>query len=119
MNPVQNMVIFLTWIIRSIVAGESFGTIAWQAVSRIPALIASLIGLRDQPTPDKIGLLLSAADNHLGMEDQAIDLVKSLPDDKEELLTDAALTVIEILVKNALKLPGYHIDTSTLDNTDG
>ena len=110
MNPVQNLVVFLTWMIKAIVSGESVGTIAWQAVSRIPGLIASLMALRDLPSSEQVDHLLAAADNHLGIEHDALDILATLPPAQEEILTDAALNVTEILIKNALQLPGYHTD---------
>lgn len=109
MNPVPQIVQFLIWLIHSVIRGESFGTIAWQIVSRIPGLITAMLTFRDLTKPDQVDALLASADDHLGSDPEAIDLLKTLPDDKEEELTDAVLKVTEILVKNSLKLDGFHI----------
>lgn len=108
MNPVPNIVQFLIWLIHSVIRGESFGTIAWQIVSRIPGLISAMLTFRDFTSEDQVDALLTSADQHLGSDPEAIDLLKTLPSDKEEELTDAVLLVTEILVKNSLKLQGYH-----------
>jgi len=113
MNPVTHIVQFLIWLINSIMKGESFGTIAWQAVSRIPSLISSLMQFNGNTTADQVDTVLHAADGFLGSDPDAIDLLKTLPPDMEEKLTDAALTMTEILIKNSLKLPGYHEEPKT------
>lgn len=108
MNPVPHIVQFLIWLIHSVIRQESLGTIAWQVVSRIPGLITSLMTFREFTAENQIDSLLASADDLLGSDPEALDLLKSLPDDKEEELTDAVLKLTEILVKNSLKLDGYH-----------
>lgn len=110
MNPVPHIVQFLIWLINAVIRQESIGTIAWQIVSRIPGLIAAMLNFRDFTQAAQVDALLKSADNHLGSDPEAVDLLKSLPDDMEEELTDAVLTVTEILVKNSLRLEGYHTD---------
>ena len=110
MNPVPRIVQFLIWLIHSVLRQESLGTIAWQIVSRIPGLISSMLTFRDFTREEQVDSLLTAADQHLGDDPDAIDLLMTLPDDKEEQLTDAVLLLTEILVKNSLKLEGYYID---------
>lgn len=109
MNPVPRIVQFLIWLIHSVIRQESFGTIAWQVVSRIPGLLTALTTFRNLTVAEQVDSLLASADDHLGSDPDALDLLNTLPDDKEEELTDAVLTVTEILVKNSLKLEGFHI----------
>ena len=110
MNPVPKIVHFLIWLIHSVIRGESMGTIAWQIVSRIPGLISAMLTFKELTRADQVDSLLTSADDHLGSYPEAIDLLKSLPDDKEEELTDAVLQITEILVKNSLKLDGFYTD---------
>lgn len=110
MNPVPKILQFLIWLINSVIRQESLGTIAWQIVSRIPGLIQAMLTFRDFTREEQVDSLLTAADKQLGDDPEAIDLLKTLPDDKEEQLTDAVLLVTEILVKNSLKLDGYHVE---------
>ena len=110
MNPVPHIVQFLIWLINSVIRQESLGTIAWQLVSRIPGLISAMLNFREFTKADQVDALLQSADDHLGSDPEALDLLKTLPADMEEELTDAVLKVTEILVKNSLKLDGYHVE---------
>lgn len=107
---------FLTRIIQSVIdvvglfkSKPSFSDIISKLVATLPAAILDGIAFGHIDSIQKLEEALQALDDFTGTESKALDIIRDLPQDKEEALFDAIKVICDILGKNKLKVEGYYV----------
>ena len=114
-NSIINAVLAAAKLVGS---GQSFSTVILAVIGQLPKLISETITFWSLDDEDKLDEALAEADKRLGSEIGALDIIHDLPDDKEEELTDAMLTIVRILAKSKLGIEGYIRDPNKDDTED-
>jgi hypothetical protein len=100
-------------VVKLIGGKPKFTDVFMRVVTWIPELVNQIRSVGEMSTKEKIDEALRSVDDLTGVDDGALDLVRDLPADKEELLFDHLSEVIRILAYNKIKLAGYYIDETS------
>ena len=107
---------FLTRMIQTVInlvglfkSKPSFSEVITKLIAMLPPAIIDGISYGEIDSVQKLDDALQALDDFTGSEAAALDVIRDLPQDKEEELFDALKTICEILGKNKLKVDGYYI----------
>jgi hypothetical protein len=93
----------------SLIKGKAKVTdILVELMATLPKAILDAIAFGQITTVEQLDDALLALDARTGTEIGAWDVIRSLPQDKEEKFFDAFRDMIEILGKNKLKVPEYY-----------
>jgi coproporphyrinogen III oxidase-like Fe-S oxidoreductase len=107
---------FLTSIISLVVrtaqaiGKRKFTDIALDLITSLPKAIIDGIAYGKLDTVEKVDEALAELDLRTGSDEGAMDILRDLPSDKEELLFDHLKEAIRIIAKSKLKVEGYHIN---------
>jgi len=94
-----------------------FTDIIKSIISWIPGVVFDLGALRDADAATRIDAAIAELKRLTGTEPGAFDLIKDLPQDKEDRLFNAIGDMIEILAKHQARVPGYFVEGLT-DESD-
>lgn len=97
--------------IYSLVSGNpkpTFLEILPNAIGPIMSGVMSAVDYNKLDSKQKIDSWIEQLDSTLGAEASALDLLKSMPPEVEEELTDALLKCIKLAAYNKAKIPGYY-----------
>lgn len=94
-----------------------FTDIIKSIISWIPGVVFDLGALRDADAATRIDAAIAELKRLTGTEPGAFDLIKDLPQDKEDRLFNAIADMIDILAKHQARVPGYFVDGLT-DESD-
>ena len=108
LTPVVNIIVTT---ISDLLSGMPKGALLWRLATMLPSVLGSIQDFISATPEEKIDDALNELDLRTGTDPQAIDILATLPQDKEEELFDAVKTIARIMIKHALKTPGYHSDT--------
>lgn len=104
----SQLVTVLITTVKGLLSGADLGSLAWRIAAAIPIVLSELKKFAASTPEDKIDSALAELDLRTGVDAEAIDLILTLPADKEEELFDAVKTITRVMVKHALKLDGYY-----------
>jgi hypothetical protein len=79
-----------------------------ELVSKLPSAILDAIKFGQISSVEQLEDALIALDARTGVDIGALDVIRTLPQDKEEQFFDNLKGIIEILGKNSLKVEGYY-----------
>jgi len=85
-----------------------FSEIIMSVITTLPKAIMDAITFGKIPNVQKLEEALEELDLRTGIDAGALDVIKDLPPDKEELVFDYIKGIIDILGKNKLKIDGYY-----------
>lgn len=91
-------------------SGGKVGSIVDVLPLALPKLLEAVTAAIDQQkltTQEQIDAWIGTADKLTGQDPGALDLVRGLPADKEEILFDAILTAVKVVAYNRVGVPGY------------
>ena len=94
-----------------------FTDIIKSIISWIPGVVFDLGALRDADAATRIDAAIAELKRLTGTELGAFDLIKDLPQDKEDQLFNAIGDMIGILAKHQARVPGYFVEGLT-DESD-
>ena len=86
-----------------------FTEILMSIITTLPKAIMDAIAYGKISTIEKLDEALEELDLRTGIETGALDVIRDLPADKEEIVFDALKQMIEVLGKNKLKVEGYYV----------
>ena len=96
-------------IVKGIKGGTSIVDLMIQTVLKIPDMIGQITGLAKADAKEKIDEGLLGFDEMTGT-DGVIDLIKTLPQDKEEEALDHFKEFLRVILYNKSKIEGYYIE---------
>jgi len=105
LSPIINIIVTT---IHDLLAGMSKAALAWRIASTLPSMLGAVREFLQSTAEDKIDDALVQLDLHTGLESGAVDILKTLPQDKEEELFDAIKTITCIMVKHGLHVDGFY-----------
>lgn len=105
LTPLVNIIVTT---ISDLLSGMNIGALVWRIASSLPGILGGVQEFIRATPADKIDAALEEFDLRTGSDKDAIDILETLPNDKEEELFDAIKTVARVMIKHALKMPGYH-----------
>ena len=105
LTPIVNIIVTT---ISDLLAGMNKAALAWRIATALPAVLRAIADFVSSTPSDKIDDALTELDLRTGSDPTALDILKTLPPDKEEELFDAIKTVARVMIKHALRMPGYH-----------
>jgi len=75
----------------------------------VPEIIEDVTEFVGMAPAEKIDSICDEIRARTGIEEGAVDVIRDLPADKEDLFFDALAVLIEIIAKNRLKVDGYFV----------
>lgn len=110
LTPIVNIIVRT---LSDLLSGKDISGLTWRIACTIPGVLCLLRQFIAATPEDKLDDALAELDLRTGADKGAIDVLTTLPADKEEQLFDAVKTILRVLIKHALKLPGYHSEPET------
>jgi len=75
----------------------------------VPEIIEDVTEFVGMAPVEKIDAVCNEIRARTGVEEGAVDVIRDLPADKEDLFFDALAVLIEIIAKNRMKVDGYFV----------
>lgn len=97
-------------IVSMVLKKPKFTDVLLALVGWIPNLISQIGEMGNLSDKQKVDEALQSIDYCTGVDTDALDLIRDLPADQEELLFDHLTEVIRILAYNRLKVDGYYVE---------
>lgn len=107
LTPVVNIIVRT---ISDLLSGMDVSALVWRIATTLPGVLSSIKQFIASTPEDKIDEALEQLDLRTGTDKGAIDVLVTLPADKEEELFDAIKTIARVMIKHALKLKGYYTE---------